>query len=58
MTLCQETGKRRYGSRIGAMLALAECRHTAGCRTERRLYRCPLCGGWHLTKQARGGKEW
>lgn len=43
--------KRRYGSR-GRALAVAL--HSARRTTLMRVYRCPVCDGWHLThKKAR-----
>lgn len=46
------SGKRRYRDRIGAQLALAVIRRRGNNRRrETRAYRCPICGGWHLTSQ-------
>lgn len=48
--------KQRFRDEIAAKLALAVIRRKGkGSRpkTERRAYRCPLCGGWHLTSQGR-----
>ena len=45
------TEKRRFRTRLDAMMALAWTqRRDTG---ERRLYRCPICKGWHLTSQAK-----
>lgn len=49
-----ETGKLRYRTQRKARLALDAYRgddRRAG-PNERYVYRCPLCDGWHLTKQA------
>ena len=50
-------GKRRYRDNISALLALAST-NRAG-RGERRAYRCPVCHGFHLTRQpsVAGGDE-
>jgi hypothetical protein len=43
--------KRRY-DRLGAMLALAECKNgKKGSRCERAYYWCPECRAYHLTSQ-------
>ena len=47
-----ETGKRRFRDEVAAMFALAT--HAEGKRRdkdEERVYRCPMCRGWHLTSQ-------
>jgi hypothetical protein len=44
------TGKTRY-SRLTAMIELADMQRRG--RDERRVYSCLLCGGWHLTSQAK-----
>ena len=47
-------GKIRYRDEIAAALALATVRHQDGPRRpklEQRAYRCPACGGWHLTSK-------
>lgn len=49
--------KIRYRTRLDAQLALARCalgesRGNAR-RQEVRTYRCPRCGGWHLTSMER-----
>ena len=47
-------GKTRYPDKIGAMLALAQCKHAKkGRRRETRIYWCPMCNAYHLTKQAK-----
>ncbi|AXR74281.1 hypothetical protein DCC27_008220 [Auritidibacter sp. NML130574] len=46
--LCSETGKRRYddyGEAAG--VALRRSRHAGSLR----IYECPSCGSWHLTKR-------
>jgi hypothetical protein len=47
-------GKRWFGDRISAELALAAIRHHGEDRSEkmpRRAYECPGCHGWHLTSK-------
>ncbi len=46
--------KIRYSDKVAAQLALATLQNQdkAG-HTERRVYRCPDCGGWHLTSWRR-----
>lgn len=46
--------KVRYRDRLAALMALAKLQHQdkAG-HTERRLYRCLHCRGWHLTSQTK-----
>ena len=46
-------GKVRYADRIEALLALADTTREAANdkRTEKRVYRCEECHGWHLTSQ-------
>ena len=39
------TRKRRYASQADALTAAA----LVGRERERKAYRCPLCGKWHLT---------
>lgn len=57
MTRCT---KRRYRTRVDALLALSRTQHAAAVharhqkandRAEQRAYRCPACLGWHLTSQ-------
>lgn len=43
------SGKRRYGDLAEAREALAAVRRRHKRRTEESAYRCPDCGGWHLT---------
>lgn len=46
------TGKLRYPNRAIAQQALAKFRRQDSMsHTENRAYECPLCAGWHLTKQ-------
>lgn len=44
--------KKAYRDRIGALMALATIQRKGNAnrtKTERRAYRCPKCGRWHLT---------
>jgi len=43
--------KNRHATEIDAMIALADTQSALrkAARSERRVYRCPLCAGWHLT---------
>ncbi|GAA1593756.1 hypothetical protein GCM10009678_89940 [Actinomadura kijaniata] len=46
------TGKVRFRDRIAATLALATIQRNdrpGRDKLEARVYRCPSCGGWHLT---------
>lgn len=57
-----KTGKRRYGSELGAKIALTSTwASRKKKRQETRVYRCSFCEGWHLTSQpqraAREGKD-
>lgn len=49
------SGKWRYRDRVAAMLAMAGAQRQDGSRrakVEKRVYRCPDCGGgWHLTSR-------
>lgn len=49
------SGKARYKDRLSARMALAFAsrKHADNNRpkTERRIYRCPACQGWHLTSR-------
>ena len=52
------SGKRRYETRVDALLVVARARGTAlrnahTRRAEQRAYRCPDCRGWHTTSQAK-----
>lgn len=49
-------GKRKYNSRMDAMLALANTQgyRSTNKRDEKRVYKCPDCGGWHLTSMSLG----
>ena len=40
---CDTAGKRRYDSQIA-------CLYDNAGRRRPRAYRCPHCGGWHLTR--------
>ena len=52
VSVSKTCGKIRYDDKIAAMLALAQCKHAKkGRRRETRIYWCPICGGYHLTKQ-------
>ena len=45
--------KRRYRDQEAANDELAHIKaHTRGYKAPARSYRCPHCGGWHLTSQA------
>lgn len=47
--------KRRYRDFIAADLALAEVQAKDRAdrpKTEKRVYLCPNCNGWHLTSRA------
>ncbi len=46
--------KRRYYSEAEALEMAAFLRRTHGASL--RAYTCPTCRGWHLTKQAEGGR--
>jgi len=49
------TSKRSYRTRRKAIVALDQLRTRRDKgygRSERRVYRCPHCGEWHLTSQA------
>ncbi len=61
-----ETGKLRYRDRTQAQDALTVAKHRGATarelgedtrRNECRAYACPVCGGWHLTSQARRSVE-
>lgn len=46
--------KVRYRDELAARMALARTRSPArrkSNRTEARVYKCPACGGWHLTSK-------
>lgn len=42
------SGKRAYRDQAEAREALAAVRRRRKGRTERSVYRCPSCPGWHL----------
>jgi hypothetical protein len=47
-------GKVRFHDEIAAKIALAKIRAKDNPRrpkTERRVYHCPKCAGWHLTSR-------
>lgn len=44
--------KRRFESERIAKIRAAEAEPQAGCRLH--VYRCPVCKGWHLTKNGQG----
>jgi hypothetical protein len=46
--------KIRYRDKIAALLALARTgskRRAGRPKDEQRVYRCPVCKGWHLTSK-------
>ena len=46
--------KVRYRDELAARMALAKTRSPArrnSSRDEASVYRCPSCGGWHLTSK-------
>lgn len=48
------TGKKRWGTRKRAKQALKECKRNSYAghrREEKAAYRCPHCGGFHLTSK-------
>lgn len=51
---CEASGKSRYLNRTEAMIALASTDYAAAKgnnkRDEVRVYRCPDCRSWHLTR--------
>ncbi len=53
MSAC--AGKIAYGNRMAAESALAQAREawrrwpTRAPEPPARVYRCPVCGGWHMT---------
>lgn len=49
------TAKRRYPDLLSALKALGYMR--AKGRTEKRVYRCNRCRGWHTTGQPRRWPE-
>lgn len=51
--LCTETGKRQYDDYgDAAHVALRRSRYAGPLR----IYECPSCGSWHLTKRRSWGK--
>ncbi|CAM2852393.1 hypothetical protein [Skermania piniformis] len=45
------TGKLAYADRDTAEATLASMDRRDQRRREQRVYKCPFCGGWHLTSQ-------
>lgn len=45
-------GKVRYRTRLDALIDAASVASKGKDGT--RVYRCPLCGGWHRTSQQKG----
>ena len=50
MSMCK--GKRRYSNRVTAELELQRLQENYGHvrDTPKRVYRCPTCKGWHMTR--------
>jgi hypothetical protein len=51
--------KRRFGSRVSALLEVERINEKKGHlreHTPRGVYRCPACGGFHLTKVGQDGR--
>ncbi len=47
--------KIRYPDKVAALMALVRTRSKRRARRpkdEQRVYRCPVCKGWHLTSRA------
>ncbi|PAT04916.1 hypothetical protein CKJ85_01965 [Corynebacterium sp. NML 150383] len=51
--LCSETGKREYEHYDDAVHVALKWSRRAG---PLRIYECPSCGSWHLTKRPDWGK--
>lgn len=52
--------KKAYGTKDAAARELESISRPAGQKQERRVYRCPFCGWWHLSsegKQPRPGRR-
>jgi len=47
---CEQSGKRRWPSRVGARRHQRALQRRGG--VEGRIYLCPFCGGWHVTSVA------
>ncbi|HEU4914844.1 MAG TPA: hypothetical protein VFT16_05620 [Candidatus Saccharimonadales bacterium] len=43
--------KVRYSSDAGAQAALKKINPTHALNRPTRVYKCPVCSGWHLTSQ-------
>lgn len=55
---CRTSGKHRFKDSIAAKIALAEIRRIdRPTAHEQSAYRCPSCGGWHLTSRPPGGQR-
>ena len=46
------TRKIRYASEFQAHAGIGKMRFKYGMDNYYRTYQCPVCGGWHVTKQA------
>lgn len=46
---CQR--KKRFNSDAAAQAALKKINPLRALAKPSRVYRCPVCGGWHLTSQ-------
>lgn len=62
MSRCRSK-KIRYRTELDAKIALSNIQYKlavrGACRevkTEARVYRCPMCGGWHLTSKLKNGE--
>jgi hypothetical protein len=44
-------GKVRFSSDAAAQAALKKINPTRANNKPRRVYKCPRCGGWHLTSK-------
>lgn len=49
---CPATGKLGYASRLDAVMAMALFSRSERFKGQ-RVYRCPFCGRWHATSQAK-----
>ena len=57
-TVATTCRKRRYRDRIHALLAIeSHGKQKPRYKDTVRAYRCPKCGGWHLTSQAERGRK-
>lgn len=48
-------GKRRHTTQLAAIASALRCSARRG--TPLRVYRCPNCGGWHLTSKTRPARS-